>query len=37
MGPDRGFCLNGQFGMAKDRFGCHWIVNGQLIDMRLAA
>lgn len=26
-----------KFGMAKDRFGCHWIVNGEMIDMRLAA
>jgi len=26
-----------KFGMVKDRFGCHWIVNGGLIDMRLAA
>lgn len=25
------------FGMVKDRFGCHWIVNGEMIDMRLAA
>ena len=26
-----------KFGMVKDRFGCHWIVNGDMIDMRLAA
>lgn len=26
-----------KFGMAKDRFGCHWIVNGGLVEMRLAA
>ncbi len=26
-----------KFGMVKDRFGCHWIVNGEMIDMRLAA
>ena len=26
-----------KFGMVKDRFGCHWIVNGKLIDIRLAA
>ena len=26
-----------KFGMVKDRFGCNWIVNGALIDMRLAA
>jgi PhnB protein len=26
-----------KFGMVKDRFGCHWIVNRELIDMRLAA
>ena len=26
-----------KFGMARDRFGCHWIVNGELIDIRLAA
>lgn len=26
-----------KFGMVKDRFGCHWIVNGELVDMRLAA
>ena len=26
-----------KFGMVKDRFGCHWIVNGGLIDMHLAA
>ena len=26
-----------KFGMVKDRFGCHWIVNGGPIEMRLAA
>lgn len=26
-----------KFGMVKDRFGCHWLVNGELIDMRRAA
>lgn len=26
-----------KFGMVKDRFGCHWIVNGELIDVRLEA
>jgi len=26
-----------KFGMAKDRFGCHWMVNGGQIEMRLAA
>lgn len=26
-----------KFGMVKDRFGCHWIINGELIDMDLAA
>jgi PhnB protein len=24
-----------KFGMLTDRFGCHWIVNGELIDLRL--
>lgn len=26
-----------KFGMVKDRFGCHWIINGEMIDIRLAA
>ena len=26
-----------KFGMVTDRFGCHWMVNGERIDMRLAA
>lgn len=26
-----------KFGMVKDRFGCHWIINGELIDIHLAA
>lgn len=26
-----------KFSMVKDRFGCHWIINGELIDMDLAA
>lgn len=26
-----------KFGMVKDRFGCHWIVNGELIHMDLGA
>jgi len=26
-----------KFGIVTDRFGCHWMVNGELIDMRLAA
>ena len=26
-----------KFGMVNDRFGCHWIVNGEPIDIRLAA
>lgn len=26
-----------KFGMVKDHFGCHWIINGGLIDLRLAA
>ncbi|MBV9539369.1 MAG: VOC family protein [Acidisphaera sp.] len=25
-----------KFGMVKDRYGCQWIVNGELTDMRLA-
>jgi PhnB protein len=24
-------------GMIKDRYGCHWIVNGEMIDVSLAA
>ena len=26
-----------KFGMVTDRFGCHWMINGGLIDIRLAA
>jgi PhnB protein len=26
-----------KFGMVSDRFGCHWIVNGGLADIQLAA
>ena len=26
-----------KFGMVKDRFGCHWMVNGALLDIQLAA
>lgn len=26
-----------KFGMVTDRFGCHWIVNGELVDIQLAA
>ena len=26
-----------KFGMVNDRFGCHWIVNGEMIEMRVAA
>jgi PhnB protein len=26
-----------KFGMVKDRFGCHWIVNGGLIEMPMVA
>jgi PhnB protein len=26
-----------KFGMVTDRFGCHWIVNGGLADIQLAA
>jgi PhnB protein len=26
-----------KLGVVKDRFGCHWIVNGEMIDIRLAA
>jgi PhnB protein len=26
-----------KFGMVKDRFGCHWIVNGEIIELHLAA
>ncbi|MBV8093988.1 MAG: VOC family protein [Acetobacteraceae bacterium] len=26
-----------KFGMVTDRFGCHWMVNGERIDIRLAA
>ena len=25
------------FGMARDRYGCRWIINGELVDMGLAA
>ncbi len=26
-----------KFGMLKDRFGCNWIVNGELLDLHLTA
>ncbi|WP_019833067.1 VOC family protein [Sphingomonas sp. PR090111-T3T-6A] len=26
-----------KFGMVTDRFGCHWIVNGELINLDLAS
>ena len=26
-----------KFGVVKDRFGCHWLVNGELREMPLAA
>jgi PhnB protein len=26
-----------KFGMVKDRFGCHWAVNGELTEISLAA
>ena len=26
-----------KFGMVKDRFGCRWIVNGEMTDIHLAA
>lgn len=26
-----------KFGMLKDRFGCHWVVNGERLDLRPTA
>ena len=26
-----------KFGMVEDRFGCQWIINGEPIEMQLAA
>jgi PhnB protein len=26
-----------KFGMVTDRFGCHWIVNGELVEVKLDA